>query len=48
MILDLNEENVQDILNMVFCACDEGEYDGMLSLDEFTSEVCGVILLFIK
>merc|ERR1712223_355614 len=40
---ELNEENVQDILNMVFCACDEGEYDGMLSLDEFTSEVCGVV-----
>merc|ERR1712156_924712 len=40
---EINEENVQDVLNMVFCACDEGEYDGMLSLDEFTSEVCGVV-----
>merc|ERR1712223_1295848 len=40
---ELNEENVQDILNRVFCACDEGEHDGMLSLDEFTSEVCGVV-----
>jgi len=41
---DLTEENIQDMLNMVFCSCNEGEYDGLLSLDEFTGEVCGVIL----
>merc|ERR1719189_2187851 len=40
---DFTEENVQDVLNMVFCACDEGEHDGSLSLDEFTSEVCEVV-----
>merc|ERR1719189_3574076 len=40
---DFTEENVQDVLNMVFCACDDGEDDGSLSLDEFTSEVCGVV-----
>merc|ERR1719219_1167790 len=40
---DFTEENVQDILNMVFCACEDGEHDGLLSLDEFTSEVCKVV-----
>merc|ERR1719431_1361323 len=40
---EFTEENVQDVVNMVFCACDEGEHDGSLSLDEFTSEVCGVV-----
>merc|ERR1712212_1473998 len=40
---DFTEENVQDVINMVFCACDEGEHDGSLSLDEFTSEVCEVV-----
>ena len=38
----MTEENIQDMLNMVFCACDNGEYDELLSLDEFTGEVCGV------
>merc|ERR1711971_726678 len=40
---DFTEEDVEAILNMVFCACDEGSRDGVLSLDEFTSEVCEVV-----
>merc|ERR1711971_1143590 len=40
---DFTEEDVEAILNMVFCACDEGDRDGVLSLDEFTSEVCEVV-----
>merc|ERR1712127_973207 len=40
---DFTEEDVEAVLNMVFCACDEGSRDGVLSLDEFTSEVCEVV-----
>jgi len=40
---DFTEEDVEAILNMVFCACDEGDRDGVLSLDEFTSDVCEVV-----
>merc|ERR1719350_468324 len=40
---DFTEEDVEAILDMVFCACDEGNHDGVLSLDEFTSEVCEVV-----
>merc|ERR1711894_511724 len=40
---DFTEEDVEAILDMVFCACDEGDRDGVLSLDEFTSEVCEVV-----
>merc|ERR550532_1870847 len=40
---DFTEEDVEAILNMVFCACDEGNRDGVLSLDEFTSDVCEVV-----
>ena len=45
-ISDSTEENIQEMLTMVFCACDNGEYDGLLSLDEFTGEVCGVNFIF--
>ena len=41
-IIGFSDEDVEGILNMVFCACDEGNRDGVLSLDEFTSEVCEV------
>merc|ERR1711935_986997 len=40
---DFTDEDVEAILDMVFCACDEGNRDGVLSLDEFTSEVCEVV-----
>merc|ERR1711997_1200758 len=40
---DFTEEDAKAVLNMVFCACDEADYDGVLSLDEFTSEVCEVV-----
>merc|ERR1712051_255960 len=40
---DFTEEDVEAVLNMVFCACDEGSRDGVLSLDEFTSDVCEVV-----
>ena len=42
IFIDFTDEDVEAILNMVFCACDEGNRDGVLSLDEFTSEVCEV------
>ena len=47
-ISDLTEENIQDMLNMVFCACNDGGYDGLLSLDESTGEVCGVNSIFFQ
>ena len=47
-IIDFTEEDVEAVLNMVFCACDEGSRDGVLSLDEFTSEVCEVCKTFLN
>ena len=47
-LIDFTEEDVEAILNMVFCACDEGSRDGVLSLDEFTSEVCEVCKTFLN
>ena len=46
--IDFTEEDVEAILNMVFCACDEGDRDGVLSLDEFTSDVCEVCKTFLN
>ena len=46
--IDFSDEDVEAILNMVFCACDEGNRDGVLSLEEFTSEVCEVCKTFLN
>ena len=38
--LDLTEDDVRDIINLVFCACDQGDHDGDLTLDEWMGPVC--------
>merc|ERR1712004_596250 len=37
---DLTEDDVRDIINLVFCACDQGDHDGDLTLDEWMGPVC--------
>ena len=43
-ILDWTEEDVRNVIHLVFCACDEEDYDHELSLEEYTSPVCEVAL----
>ena len=38
--LDLTEDQVKDIVRLVFCACDQGDHDGDLTLDEWLGPVC--------
>ena len=40
-----SEEDLQKIIDLVLCACDDGDYDHQLSLDEYTSPVCEVKLI---
>merc|ERR1711902_28780 len=37
---ELTEEDVRDIISLVFCACDQGDRDGDLTLDEWMGPVC--------
>merc|ERR1712020_84911 len=37
---DLAEDDVRDIINLVFCACDQGDHDGDLTLEEWMGPVC--------
>merc|ERR1712029_1030833 len=37
---DLTEDDVEDIINLVFCACDQGDHDGDLTLEEWMGPVC--------
>merc|ERR1711860_61806 len=37
---DITEDDVRDIINLVFCACDQGDHDGDLTLDEWMGPVC--------
>merc|ERR1712020_603946 len=37
---DLTEDDVRDIINLVFCACDQGDHDGDLTLEEWMGPVC--------
>merc|ERR1711862_1051588 len=39
----LSEEDLAKIINLVICACDDGEYDGQMSLDEYLSPKCEAI-----
>merc|ERR1711862_8288 len=39
------EDDIRNVLHMVFCACDEGDMDGSITLDELTSPVCSAIHL---
>merc|ERR1712026_304085 len=38
-----SEEDLAKIINLVICACDDGEYDGQMSLDEYLSPKCEAI-----
>jgi len=40
---DWTEEDVRNVIHLVFCACDEEDYDHELSLEEYTSPVCEAI-----
>ena len=45
ILSDWSVEDVTNVLHMVFCACDEGDRDGALSLEEALSPVCTVSIL---
>ena len=36
----LTEDQVKDIIHLVFCACDQGDHDGSLTLEEWLGPVC--------
>merc|ERR1712203_455329 len=38
--MEMAEEDVRDIINLVFCACDQGDHDGDLTLEEWMGPVC--------
>merc|ERR1712051_573912 len=38
-----SEEDLQKIIDLVLCACDDGDYDHQLSIEEYTSPVCEAI-----
>merc|ERR1712051_85074 len=38
-----SEEDLQKIIDLVLCACDDGDYDHQLSIEEYTSSVCEAI-----
>ena len=37
---DYDEEDAKDVIRLVFCACDDGDRDGNLDLDEWMGAVC--------
>merc|ERR1712122_416280 len=37
---DLTSDDVRNIINLVFCACDQGNHDGDLTLEEWMGPVC--------
>merc|ERR1739844_803305 len=37
------EEDLQKIIDLVLCSCDDGDYDHQLSIEEYTSPVCEAI-----
>merc|ERR1711860_431700 len=37
---DMTEDDVRDIIKLLFCACDQGDHDGDLTLDEWMGPVC--------
>merc|ERR1711976_695513 len=40
---DLTSDDVKDIINLVFCACDQGDHDGDLTLEEWMGPVCETV-----
>ena len=40
LFTDLTSDDVEDIINLVFCACDQGDHDGDLTLEEWMGPVC--------
>merc|ERR1739844_484686 len=38
-----SEEDLQKIIDLVLCSCDDGDYDHQLSIEEYTSPVCEAI-----
>merc|ERR1712051_680775 len=42
-VLKPSEEDLQKIIDLVLCSCDDGDYDHQLSIEEYTSPVCKAI-----
>ena len=43
-----SEEDLQKIIDLVLCSCDDGDYDHQLSIEEYTSPVCEVKLISVS